>query len=368
MPVEMLYQDLAKHLDSLPEGYPATESGVELHILKYLFIPEYARLAVHLQPMPQPAEAVAQRAGMDVVKVAEMLEDMSAKGLIFSLKPPVKEPMYMAAPFVIGIWEYQLNRLEPEFNRMGREYMPEFQKASGHLPPQLRTIPVEKSIEAKAEVLVYEQARELVKGQKKIVVSPCICRKEHKMMGEGCDKPLESCLSFGWGADYYERNGLGRAIDEAEALAVLQRAEETGLVLQPSNAQKIVALCCCCGDCCETLKAFKRHPKPASLASSAFVACVNQDECIGCETCLERCQMEALTIDDNSVAVVNLDRCIGCGLCVTTCPTEAISLERKPEGQIRSVPANLMEAYTERLQLRAQAEVADRADRLTKLQ
>lgn len=365
---EMLYQNLAKHLDSLPEGYPATESGVELRILKYLFIPEYASLAVHLQPTPQPAEAVAQRAGLEAAKVAEMLEDMSAKGLIFSIKPPAKEAMYMAAPFVIGIWEYQLNRLEPEFNRMVREYMPEFQKASQHLPPQLRTIPVGKSIDAKGEVLVYEQARELIKGQKKIVVSPCICRKEHKMMGEGCDKPLESCLSFGWGADYYERNGLGRAIDETEALAVLQRAEETGLVLQPSNAQKIVALCCCCGDCCETLKAFKMHPKPASLASSAFVASVNRDECIGCETCLERCQMEALTIDDDSVAVVDLDRCIGCGLCVTTCPTGAISLERKPEGQIRPVPANMMDAYMERMQLRAQAEVADRADRLTKSQ
>lgn len=364
---EILYQNLAKHLDSLPEGYPSTESGVELRILKYLFVPEHARMAVYLQPVPQSAGDVAKKADMEVIKAAEMLEDMSAKGLIFSLKPPEKEPMYMAAPFVIGIWEYQLNRLTPEFNQMIREYMPMFHKASHELPPQLRTIPVEKSIEVKGEVLVYEQARELIKGQKKIVIAPCICRKEHRMMGEGCDKPLETCLSFGWGADYYERNGLGRAIDETEALSVLQRAEEAGLVLQPSNAQKIVALCCCCGDCCETLQAFKMHPKPASIASSAFVAVVDKDECVGCETCLDRCQMEALIMDDDSVAVVDLDRCIGCGLCVTTCPTEALSLERKPQEQIRSVPANMMEAYQERMQLRAQAEVTGRVNRLVEL-
>ncbi len=368
MSEEMVFQALAKHLDSLPEGFPSTESGVELRILKYLFTPEQADLAVHLQPMPATAEAVAERANMDAAQVTEMLDEMSAKGLVFSLKPPEKEPLYMAAAFVIGIWEYQLNRLTPEFNDMVREYMPQLQTTMMHMPPQLRTIPVEKSIDAKAEVLAYEQARELIKGQKKIVVSPCICRKEHKMMGGGCDKPLETCLSFGWGADYYERNGLGRAIDGDEALVVLQLAEEAGLVIQPSNAQKIVAMCCCCGDCCESLAALKLHPRPASVASSAFLAKVNQDECVGCETCLDRCQMEALTVVDDSVAVVNPDRCIGCGLCVTTCPTEAISLERKPEDQIRSVPANMMEAYMERLQLRAHAEVAGRADRLKQVQ
>ncbi len=47
--------------------------------------------------------------------------------------------------------------------------------------------------------------------------------------------------------------------------------------------------------------------------------------------CVERCQMDAILLDDDELAQVNLDRCIGCGLCVTTCPTEAICLEKKPE-------------------------------------
>jgi electron transport complex protein RnfB len=55
------------------------------------------------------------------------------------------------------------------------------------------------------------------------MVSPCICRKEQKMIGKGCDKPEEACLIFGGGAYYYEKNGLGREIDKKEALDILKR-------------------------------------------------------------------------------------------------------------------------------------------------
>ena len=35
-----VYKNLAKHLDNLPTGYPSTESGVELRILKRLLPPK----------------------------------------------------------------------------------------------------------------------------------------------------------------------------------------------------------------------------------------------------------------------------------------------------------------------------------------
>ena len=108
--------------------------------------------------------------------------------------------------------------------------------------------------------MAYEQAEELIRGQKKLLVAPCICRREHKMTGEGCDKPEETCLVFGLGADYYQRNGLGRLIDMDEALDILAKAEKAGLVLQPSNAKKIVNICCCCGCCCQVLKTLKMYP------------------------------------------------------------------------------------------------------------
>jgi electron transport complex protein RnfB len=43
-----VYEKLANHLDSLPAGYPSTETGLELRILKRLFSPEEAQIATSL--------------------------------------------------------------------------------------------------------------------------------------------------------------------------------------------------------------------------------------------------------------------------------------------------------------------------------
>jgi electron transport complex protein RnfB len=78
--------------------------------------------------------------------------------------------------------------------------------------------------------------------------------------------------------------------------------------------------------------------------STPFVAAVDTDTCEGCGTCVERCQMEALRLEDDCI-VLDPDRCIGCGLCVSTCPTESLTLSRKPEPEQAEVPKNMMETY-----------------------
>ena len=202
---------------------------------------------------------------------------------------------------------------------------------------------MERSLAPGQAIMPHEQARELVKDQKKFLVAPCICRREHEMSGEGCDKPRESCLVFGWGADYYLRNGLGREIDLVETLDILTLAEEAGLVLQPSNAERIVNICTCCGCCCQVLKSFKRHPAPARIVSSSYRAVFDPEACVSCGVCLDRCQMDALEMSGEEI-VFNPERCIGCGLCVTTCPSGALSLERKPQEEQREIPRNMYEA------------------------
>jgi Na+-translocating ferredoxin:NAD+ oxidoreductase subunit B len=346
-----VYERLREHLDSLPAGFPATESGVELRILKRLFTPEEAGLAVHVGMRLEPAAAIADRAGIPEAEAAERLEQMSRKGLIFSIEAPDRPAVYMAAQFVIGIWEYHVNDLDPEFIRDMDEYIPILSRSAFGRVPQLRTIPVGRSISAGVEALPYEQAEELIRKQTKFLVAPCICRREHRIKGEGCDKLMEACLIFGWGAEYYARNGLGRYISLEETLDILKQAEEQGLVLQPSNAQEIVNICLCCGDCCQILKHLKRLPTPADAVASPFVAALDAGLCTGCETCIERCQMEALRMADG-VAVLDPGRCIGCGLCVTTCPSEALSLVRKPAEKLPPVPKDMREAFILRAKTR----------------
>lgn len=339
-----IYRKLARHLDNLPGGFPPTESGVELRILRRLFSPEEAELALHLTLIPEEPQVIARRAKLGTEEAAHRLEEMAGKGLIFRIQSGDLPPRYSAAQYVIGIWEYHVNDLDQELIRDMNEYLPEFlDMETWKNTPQLRTVPVGRSIDNTREVLTYENAEELVRARKRFAVAPCICRREAEIMGNGCGKPVETCLVFGAAADYYVRNGIGREIDQQEALDILREADNAGLVLQPSNAQKAVNICCCCGCCCQILKNIKRYPQPATLVSTPFVVSLDPTTCKGCGTCVERCQMEALQLEDDT-AVLDGDRCIGCGLCVSTCPTTSLTLVRKPDAEQPEVPRNMTEA------------------------
>ena len=120
---EDVYQNLAKHLDNLPTGFPKTETGVEIRLLKRLFSPEEAKIAIGLRMKQESVKAIADRLQMSEEKIAPLLESMSKKGLIFR-KRRGEEPLYMAAQFVIGIWEYHVNSLDEELIRDFNEYVP----------------------------------------------------------------------------------------------------------------------------------------------------------------------------------------------------------------------------------------------------
>jgi H+/Na+-translocating ferredoxin:NAD+ oxidoreductase subunit B len=340
-----VYERLAEHLDDLPGGFPRTESRVEIRILRRLFTPQDAELALHLTLIPEEPRVVARRAKIRVGEAARRLEEMDKKGLIFRIHREGKPPQYQAQQFVVGFWESQVNRLDRGLVEDFEEYLPtladlEFWRKA----PQLRTIPVGRSISPQTEVMPYERAEELVRAQETFAVTNCICRQELHILGEGCDRPLESCLSFGMAANHIVRTGRGRSISQEEALAILHRAEEAALVLQPANAKKALFICTCCGCCCGVLRSVKRHPKPASIVSSPFVATLNAETCEGCGACEIRCQMEAIHLHDGKAAL-DLNRCIGCGLCVTTCPTDSLSLARRPDAEQPYVPKDIVDNY-----------------------
>ena len=340
-----VYERLAEHLDDLPGGFPRTESGVEIRILRRLFTPQDAELALHLTLIPEEPRVVARRAKIPVGEAARGLDELDKKGLIFRVHREGKPPHYQAQQFVVGFWEAQVNRLDRGLVEDFEEYLPtladlEFWRKA----PQLRTIPVGKSVSTQTAVMRYERAEELVRAQKTFAVANCICRQELRVLGEGCDKPLESCMSFGMAANHIVRTGRGRGISQEEALAILHRADEAGLVLQPANAKEALFICTCCGCCCGVLRSVKRHPKPASIVSSPLVATLNGETCEGCGACETRCQMGALCLDEGKAAL-DPDRCIGCGLCVTICPTGSLSLVRKPEARQPYVPKDIVDNY-----------------------
>ena len=351
-----VYQRLRVHLHNLPVGFPNTDSGVELRILERLFTKEEAEMACQLSPFASTAEVIAEEIDQHPENVESLLEQMSKKGLIYnSRKGGITK--YRASWFFVGIFEYQINRMTKEFADDFDQYMDDGfrDELLSYETHQLRVVPVNKAIDATKQVATYEDAREMIKQQSKISVQNCICRQKKDLQEGSCSRheEREICLAFSSGAYYFLEHGLGREIKQEEALDLLDFAEEKGLVLSPGNAQKTFSLCLCCGDCCEFLGALKSYPTPSSLIGSNYYAQVDRELCSGCETCVDRCQMDAIAIIDD-FSTVNLDRCIGCGLCVTTCPEEALTLQCKEENEQVVPPADITELYmkigTERLQ------------------
>lgn len=340
-----IYEKLQEHLDSLPTGYPKTQSGVELRILRKLFTEDDAEMACQLKPVPETAEQVAQRLGRDPKSVSELLYRMSRKGLILRVKIKGVDH-YMAIMFVVGILEFQVKTLDRELAEMFEQYTREgfSQELLRPSTPQLRVVPVQESVSPTMEVQPYDEVRKILQSQKTLVVTDCICRKKSSLLGHPCQKPMENCFVFGAMGQFYVENGMGRKISLDEALEILAKSEEAGLVPSPANAQKAGGMCSCCGCCCGVLQALKLHPHPSSVVKSNYFAEVDQDLCSGCETCKGRCQMEAIYMDDDWAAV-DLKRCIGCGLCVTTCPTHALTLRAKSRKEHYVPPPTPLDTY-----------------------
>jgi len=340
---QTIYEKLREQMDQYSIGFPKAESGVDLKVLKKLYTEEEAALFLDLSMQLELPDSVSNRTNRDLKKTADMLETMAKNGLVFR-KRRGDAAYYAAIPFVIGSFEFQLKRMDKEFAQLVDEYFTEalFENMGGTIPP-LRTIPVKHSIDVAHKVAPYSDAREILKSKDKIAIANCICRTQQELLENSCGKPLEVCFVFGSHADYYLENDLARLIDQKEALAILDKCEEAGLVNQPANMINPGGMCNCCGDCCGVLRALNRQPKPAEQVTNIYWAEVDPGLCIGCELCIERCQMEAIQMCDDEIAMINTDRCIGCGLCVTTCPEEALSLVEKPEEKQYKPPKSGME-------------------------
>jgi electron transport complex protein RnfB len=350
-----VYQKLREKLDQYSCGFPLTESGVEFKILERIFTEEEAEMFLGLRLQLETAEEITRRLGTQPEVVTPLLQRMREKGNVFSWHKG-ETVKYGAVPFILGLYEFQLNKMDRELAELCEQYFNEsLLSHMASVEPLMRAIPINRSLEVSHQVATYEDSRAIIKNKKLISLARCICRVQQGLIDKGCGKPLEVCLSFGASAQHYIDQGMGRPISVEEALKVMGEAEQAGLVIQPSNSQNPGGLCCCCGDCCGILRALNKMPRPAEAVASKYFAVVDTNLCTGCEICLERCQMGAISLTDESLAQINLDRCIGCGLCVTKCPTEALHLEIKPEDQWVVPPKTAMEALTMMAQKRGKA-------------
>jgi NAD-dependent dihydropyrimidine dehydrogenase PreA subunit len=278
---------------------------------------------------------------------------MVHKGEIASMKM-FGAQVYVVVPFIVGIYEFQLDRMDKELAELIEEYAPALMNTLGGFSPALtRVIPISRVIEGDHQVLRHEDVEAIFKKAKSFQLMDCICRKERKLQGHECSHESETCLAFSNQEDAFERTPRGRKIDKEQALAVIKKCEEAGLVHTTYNVQSgQMFMCNCCSCCCGLLRGMSAFKAPHLMAKSNFTAMVDPETCIGCGVCAdERCPVKAIEPDSDKFKV-NPDRCIGCGVCLPTCPVEAIQLVRKPEEGVELPPENLMDWYFKRAESR----------------
>jgi ferredoxin len=342
---DFVFEQLATALDRLPNGFPRTSSRIELRILKKLFSYEEALIARQLGKSPEPVQAIAQRLGLPVAKAEETLLKMAKRGLLKSEKVE-GQYRFRLAPFIIGIYEAQLENMDHELAHLVEDYLSNG-GAVGIMKPQPalhRVVPAQRAMKSE-RILPYDDVKAVLMNSKSFGLRDCICRVQQEHIGRKCDFPLRTCLFFSSAETPPHRY----TISKEEALSFLDKAEEIGLVHTVSNVMKGIGYVCnCCGCCCGILRGITDWGIENSVACANYYSTIDPELCSGCGTCRNRCQVHAIS-EKNGVSVVAREKCIGCGLCVTGCPNGAARLTKKPAGEIVDPPADFHTWEHERL-------------------
>lgn len=350
---QAIYRKLAAQLDALPNGFPATRSGVELRLLAKMFKPEEAALAAVMREAFEPAADIATRAGVDAKAAYRTLKGMAKKGLIFAGRGPARKLAFALMPFVVGFYEEQLPRMDEDMALLFEAYYQETRGGGVAMEGGAvhRVIPVEQAISFSVTVYPYERATALIESAKSWGVRDCICRVQTRLAGRGCEHEIENCIVFAPVKNLFKPNHPTiRPIDKEEALHILHESEEAGLVHTAGNYRdEHHYICNCCTCSCGVMRSVVEFDLPNAIAQSAFYAIVDPDQCAACEECLDRCQFQALSIDDG-VCIVDKVRCVGCGVCAAACMTGAIGLARRPD--VEAPPKTIEEWKSQRAEAR----------------
>ncbi|TET11937.1 MAG: hypothetical protein E3J86_01555 [Candidatus Thorarchaeota archaeon] len=349
------YEKLAAVLDKIPNGYPAVPDDSHLRVLEWIFTPEEAELASQLKLTGESLDEMSTRLNRPKDELEKLLDVMHEKGQINTwMSKSAGARKYGLMPFAVGIYEEQLNRMDGEFAKILEDYINTgFKKITATDPVIFQVIPINQSVNAELEIHPYEQAEQIIESSASWGVRECVCKKQKSLIGEPCSYPTSVCLTFAPKTENaFANSELTKPITKEESLKLLRESEDAGLIHCTYNVQENLSyICNCCTCCCGILRGVDQLPEPREFIKTDFVMTVDADLCTGCETCVDRCQLGALSIPED-IIVVDTKRCIGCGVCAVVCPENALELTRVESPNKPKQPQNQLDWMTQRAMTR----------------
>lgn len=355
------YRKIANVLNKAGE-FPFPVSDTVVKILKRNIKPENLDfIMVFKRKISQTLDQLKSSSKLSEDEILKKSEELSKNGVMFNQPNSQGVMVFRILPigrqFDYGFMKrLELTEENKEFARLFDQLHKDigqifqnnynaFIDTMNALPPIDRTVPVlersedgegisitlNENIEVPVEkILPTQDIKELIKKHDDIAVGYCFCRQHKEFLGEPCKQiePTESCFTLGKSARHTSQNGFARMVSKNEALEILKKIEDAGLVhkayhLHSDINKEEVAICNCCKCCCPNSRA--ESFVPVNNASN-FLANINQEFCTGCGTCVEKCHMDAIELNDLDKAEADEVYCIGCGICASFCPENAITL------------------------------------------
>lgn len=297
-----------------------------------------------IEALPGTAAEIAGKTGLPEERVREVADRLFERG---ALSHPMKKPdLYRLFPAMIELrdttvlWPDAPQELFELWEELVGKEMPNLIPMLEKLkvPPMVRVVPIERSVESQNTVLDADSARKIFQDAELITAIPCPCRLQARKNNRSPDCPAPEssvCMQTNGFAEVVLSRGLGERLTNEEALRRVEEAEEAGLVhMVRNNIQKDMFMCNCCSCCCTGLFLVNQTGYVDGISPSRFRVKLDEEACSGCGLCEERCQFHAISLDE--IAVVDVEKCFGCGNCVITCPDEALTLEEvRPIEHIR---------------------------------
>jgi Na+-translocating ferredoxin:NAD+ oxidoreductase subunit B len=345
--IDAAYEKLIPALNLRSTSLPSVKCDEFFAMVSFLFTPGEAAIAAAMPlGFASVEEFGACMPGSDNKKLAVQLETMANKGLIHS-KQANGHTVYELLPFFPGSMELQFYRTDADdYLKQLDILMGNYGKAlrnmfsSGNTPiieksSPGRKVPVDTEIYTQSTIIPYQEMKELIENTEVIAAGVCHCRHAGAWRGKPCSRPQDNCMILGSSAEFTIERGLTKRLTKEQALQMLDDAEKAALVHQYCNTPDHFSniLCNCCSCHCFALTNWNRTPAPSQRVVARYLVKIDEEACIACEACIERCQTQALKMEDGKL-VRDEKRCIGCGLCMYACPVDALILEKRAAGLV----------------------------------